>query len=173
LEVLMMSSKEVVQAARGMEDADRNVQAPAFVRHILAPTDLTPGATKTVDCAIAFARVAGARVTLLHVHDANLGPDYVVGRNDYSAEDAYRANAEKAMRQLRADFKGQETAIDICYRVGVPWEQVAIAATELEADLIIISTHNYKWFDHLLNGRDAERMVRSAPCPVLVVPERY
>ena len=169
----MMSSKEVVQEARGMGDADRNVQAPAFVGHILAPTDLTPGAKKTVDCAIAFARVAGARVTLLHVHDANLGPDHVVGRNDCSAEDAYRANAEKAFRQMRAEFKGQETAIDICYRVGVPWEQVAIAATELEADLIIISTHNYKWIDHLLNGSDAERMLRSAPCPVLVVPERY
>lgn len=169
----MMSSTEVIQEARGVEDADLHVQAPAFVRHILAPTDLTPGAKKTVDCAIAFARVTGARVTLLHVHDTNLGPDYVVGRNDYSAEDAYRANAEKAMRQLRAEFKGQDIPIDICYRVGVPWEEVAIAATELEADLIFISTHNYKWIDHLLNGSDAKRMVRSAPCPVLVVPERY
>jgi hypothetical protein len=52
----MMSSTEVIQEARGMENADRHGQAPAFARHILAPTDLTPGAKKTVDCAIAFAR---------------------------------------------------------------------------------------------------------------------
>jgi universal stress protein A len=167
----MMSSTEVIQEARGIENADRHVQAPACVRHILAPTDLTPAAKKTVDCAIAFARVTGARVTLLHVHDENMGPDYLIGCNDYSAEDAYRANSEKAMRQLRAEFKGQDTTIDICYRVGVPWEQVTIVATELGVDLIIISTHNYRWIDHLLNGSDAERMVRNAPCAVLVVPQ--
>jgi nucleotide-binding universal stress UspA family protein len=169
----MMSRKEVTQEARGVEDPDSTVRSPAFVRHILAPTDLKPDAKKRVDCAIAFARTTGASVTLLHVQDANLGPDYVVGRNDYSAEDAYRENAEKAMRQLRAEFKGQDTVIDTCYRVGVPWEEVAIAAAELEADLIIVSTHNYNWINHLINGSDAERMVRSAPCPVLVVPERY
>ena len=94
----MMSSKEVTQEPRGAENPDSSVRPPPFVRRILAPTDLKPDAKKRVDCAIAFARTTGAKVTLLHVHDANLGPDYVVGRNDYSAEDAYRENAEKAMR---------------------------------------------------------------------------
>jgi hypothetical protein len=45
----------------------------------------------------------------------------VMGRNDYSKEDSYRATAETALRQRRAEFKAQGASIDTCYRVGVPW----------------------------------------------------
>ena len=41
----------------------------------------------------------------------------------------------------------------------------------MEADLIIISTHGYTGLKHVLLGSTAERVVRHAPCPVLVVRE--
>jgi nucleotide-binding universal stress UspA family protein len=50
-------------------------------------------------------------------------------------------------------------------------EEIAASAKELKSDLIIISTHNYHWSDHLVSGSDAERIVRRVWCPILVVPQ--
>jgi nucleotide-binding universal stress UspA family protein len=169
-----MSDREgFIKDLRDAEDSDSHSRRGAFVRRILAPTDLTSDSKNAVDYAIAFARATGARVTLHHVHESSLGPDYVFGRNDYGEEDGYRADAEKALRQLRAEYKGQHVLIDTSYSVGVLWEEVAHVAIELEADIIIVSTHSYNWVNHLFEGSDAERMVRRASCPVLVVPEGF
>ena len=46
------------------------------------------------------------------------------------------------------------------------------AARTLKAGLIIISTHGYTGLKHALLVGTAERVVRHAPCPVLVVRER-
>jgi nucleotide-binding universal stress UspA family protein len=55
---------------------------------------------------------------------------------------------------------------------GVPFDEIAKAATEWEADLIVIATHGYTGLKHVLLGSTAERVVRHAPCPVLVVRGR-
>jgi nucleotide-binding universal stress UspA family protein len=145
--------------------------SPIQLKKILVPTDLTADAEKAVDYAVNLARGFGARLTLLHVYNSDFNCDYVLGTNNFSDEDRYRAEAEKALRQLCVDYRADYTGIDWCYRVGAPCEEIAAAAKELETDLIVISTHNYRWFDHLMNGSDAERIVRRVSCPILVVPQ--
>jgi universal stress protein A len=170
-----MGGDKVIEALRQMdgssEPTENNQRNPGSLKHILAPTDLTRDARKAVDYAVALARDFGARLTLLHVHNSNFNCDYVFGTNDYSDEDRYRAEAEKGLRQWRGDYKEEGTCIDICFRVGAPCEEIAAAASESKTDLIVISTHHYHWLDHLMNGSDAERIVRRARCPILVVPE--
>lgn len=142
----------------------------AQVRHILAPTDLTPEAQQGIDYAVVIAQGTGATVTLLHVHDEDTIFHYIMGGDNYGDEDSYRDKAEMALRQLCAHYREKYSAITTCYRVGIPWDEVASAATEFDSDLIVLCTHNYRWIEHLFNGSDAERMLRRAPCPVLVVP---
>ena len=50
-----------------------------------------------------------------------------------------------------------------------PRNQIVQAATDLAADLMVISTHGYNDWQHLLFGSDAEKIVQHAPCPILVV----
>jgi nucleotide-binding universal stress UspA family protein len=50
-------------------------------------------------------------------------------------------------------------------------EEIAHAAIELDADLIVLVTPDYKWINHLVGHSDAEEAVRRAPCPVLFVHE--
>jgi hypothetical protein len=38
-------------------------------------------------------------------------------------------------------------------------------------DLIVISTHDYRWLRRLVEGGDAEKIIHDAPCPVLIVRE--
>ena len=170
-----MDGDNVIEALRQMdgssEQTKNNQRNPGSLKHILVPTDLTPDARKAVDYAVVLARDFGARLTLLHMHSSNFNCDYELGTNDYGDEDRYRAEAEKGLKEWRADYKEEGTSIDICCRVGVPCEEIAAAASESKTDLIVISTQHYHWFDHLMNGSDAERIVCRAHCPILVVPE--
>jgi nucleotide-binding universal stress UspA family protein len=51
---------------------------------------------------------------------------------------------------------------------GVPWQEIVDKAKATQADLIVMSTHGRTGFQHLLLGSVAERVVRLAPCSVLV-----
>jgi nucleotide-binding universal stress UspA family protein len=55
---------------------------------------------------------------------------------------------------------------------GTPYEEIVKAGKELGADLIVIGTHGRTGMSHFLLGSVAERVVRSAPCPVLTVHQR-
>ena len=57
-------------------------------------------------------------------------------------------------------------------RVGQAYFEIAEAAKELKADLIVISTHGYTGLKHVLLGSTAERIVRHAPCPVMTVRQK-
>jgi universal stress protein A len=50
-----------------------------------------------------------------------------------------------------------------------PRDQIVQAATDLSADLMVISTHGYSGWKHFLFGSDAERIIQLAACPVLIV----
>jgi universal stress protein A len=56
-------------------------------------------------------------------------------------------------------------------RHGVPFNEISGTASTLKADLIVIATHGYTGLKHVFLGSTAERVVRHAPCPVLVVRE--
>jgi nucleotide-binding universal stress UspA family protein len=57
-------------------------------------------------------------------------------------------------------------------RHGVAFDEITKAARELCVDMIVISTHGYTGLKHVVMGSTAERVVRYAGCPVLVVRER-
>ena len=61
--------------------------------------------------------------------------------------------------------------IRIATRIGRAYDEIASTAREEKADLIAIATHGYTGLKHVLLGSTAERVVRHAPCAVLVVRE--
>ncbi len=59
-------------------------------------------------------------------------------------------------------------------QVGSPHREIVRYATEHQVDLIVLGTHGRGPLGHMLLGSVAERVVRTAPCPVLTVrhPQR-
>jgi universal stress protein A len=51
---------------------------------------------------------------------------------------------------------------------GAPFQMIIDTAKDNEADLIVMGTHGRTGLTHVLMGSVAERVVRMAPCPVLV-----
>lgn len=139
--------------------------APASRRFhsLLVPVDLTPSSDRAVGRIPLLPLADDARVTLLHVVPGNL-----------PAEDARRAqrDAVKALadegRHLRRQLAGKVT-IDHLVQVGPAAKEIAACATQVRADLIVMGRGGGRPLREAFLGSTAERVVRQARLPVLVV----
>jgi nucleotide-binding universal stress UspA family protein len=139
----------------------------ARIRRLLFPTDFSEGSRQAIAPTVALARQFDAAITLVYVLPTTFPAEFShLGLNF----EAHRLTAE-SQRSLAA-FRERELPPDISIQAvvkegGAPF-QIAETAREVEADLIVLSTHGYTGLKHALLGSTAERVVRHAPCPVLV-----
>ncbi len=141
---------------------------------ILCPTDFSEYSRIGIDEGARLARECGARLVVLHVVvDAPpaLLPDVAGFRYDEIIEDL----RERAAASLPEFIEGElVSGLDVEYRTefGVPHAEIVRVAEELPAELIVVPTHGRTGAMHLLIGSVAEKVIRRAPCPVLVVKHR-
>ena len=140
---------------------------PEFrLKQILVPIDFSDCSKKALRYAIPFARQFEAEITLLNVIQYPVGAvELMIGYGQIVDE------SKKALDTQWAEIKGLVPSRTVL-REGNPPVEIVRAATELDSDLIILSTHGHSGLAHVLLGSTAERVVRYAPCPVLVVRER-
>ena len=79
------------------------------------------------------------------------------------------AGADDDIPLVRFPDRESWQVIEHC-AVGKPEEVILDAVEEFDADLIVMATHGKKGFLDALRGSTTERVIRSAPCPVLAVP---
>ncbi|MES2569392.1 MAG: universal stress protein [Verrucomicrobiota bacterium] len=145
--------------------------APALLKlkKILVPLDFSTSSEKALRYAVPFAKQFGARVVLLHAIEPLPYPTdftYVPMGEIIPIEPAQKHLADLG-RKLVEPALLDSTLVHI----GIAFELIVDFARKLEVDLIVITTHGYTGFKHVLLGSTAERVVRHAPCPVLVVRE--
>jgi nucleotide-binding universal stress UspA family protein len=139
---------------------------------ILVPLDFSPASLKALDYAVSMAKQFHAAIHLVHVYP----PDEAASAPGaghlllQSAEAIERLNEELTgiHRKHVSTFRPENCHI----RAGRPYEQIINLARGVDADLIALSTRGHSGLKHLLLGSTAERVVRGAPCPVLVVRKR-
>jgi len=139
------------------------------IQHILVPTDFSPYAEYAVDYAIDLAKTLQARITLLHVVHEILwaaGEGALALPPDYFEELA--ATAQESLNRVLWRVHAAGVQGDTVVVHGVPFEHIMTVAREQQVDLIIMGTHGRTGLKHVLIGSVAERVVRLAPCPVLV-----
>jgi nucleotide-binding universal stress UspA family protein len=79
-------------------------------------------------------------------------------------------HAAKRLAEWRRTLTGLTVKANV--RSGTPYYEIVRAAEETNTDLIVLSTHGRTGLAHVFIGSNAERVVRHAPCPVLVVRQR-
>lgn len=168
------SSRKSKTAKRTRPSARRSVRH-AVPQSILVGIDFSKGSLMALDYATTLARALGGTLTLVYVIPPGLDPPDIgfVPGELAAIEQRSRRNAEKRLaalaKKISAPLRG--TAL---VRQGQPSEMLASAVRELGSDLLVIATHGRTGLDRLLLGSTAEKVMRRAPCPVLVVraPER-
>ncbi len=156
------------------EPARSGVAAGLRLQTILAPVDFSACSEHALDHAMAFATRFQAQVILLHVIESVVYPENYL--NLPTVQDGVQASLAEAAR-ARLDDQAKRLAdsgiqVKTMTRLGRPFAEIADAARECAADLIILGTHGYTGLKHVLLGSTAERVVRHAPCPVLTVRAR-
>jgi len=162
-------------AVQRIERADTIELVPQILhlKKILVPTDFSDTSKKAVQYALRFAEQFGCEIALLYVVEpasSMVGAPLAV--EVFTDEDEFSL-AEKDLAVLAAESHTNGAhSVRSFVRVGHAPNEITKAAKELDVDVIIISTHGYTSWRHLCIGSTAERVVRTAPCPVLVVREK-
>jgi nucleotide-binding universal stress UspA family protein len=135
------------------------------LKTILVPVDFSNCSDKALHYAVPFARQFGAEITLLHVIEYSREFPEVIMANTGEIH-----HAEEELEDLLRSVNGT-VACRAILRVGKPAAEIVAAAAQSGADLILLSTHGRSGYAHVILGSTTERVVRNAPCPVLVVRE--
>jgi nucleotide-binding universal stress UspA family protein len=160
-EKLLRRSPVPVLAIRGTDET-RRVAAP--FRHILVTTDFSSGTSDALAYALSLARENQSKVTLLHVVHliaADLSNNY----REKATELYYKDLEALVPPEVRK-------WCDVVTRVesGIPY-RVILRLLEVEkVDLLVMNIHGKGMLDRALLGSTADRVVRGASCPVLMVP---
>ena len=140
------------------------------LKNILVATDFSDSAAVALNYGRDLARTFNARLHLLHaVEDVMLRYSPEVS---FAVPELQKNLEERAWRDLRALITEDDRALPIVPAVetaaNIPQAIVDFAKANA-IDLIITGTHGRGPIKHLLMGSVAERIVRTAPCPVLTV----
>lgn len=143
-------------------------------RRILAPVDFSPASRNASNAAIRLAEQFGATVTFLHVIERALagtafGPPGPASEYANSERETAEDDFRRLFTELDVKRVGKFNAV---VREGLPAYEIVEAAKAMDIDLIVMATHGYTGWKHFCIGSTAERVVRGAPCAVLVVREK-
>lgn len=142
------------------------IQRTLPVKRILVPVDFSAGSKKAIACATGLARRHGASVSLVHVVEP------ILFRADYGYGPVARqiADAPAIKRaQARLDRLGAARTGQCLVRSGIAFFEIVEAARRMNSDLIVIGARGSAGCAKPHLGGTAEKVVRHAPCPVLVV----
>jgi nucleotide-binding universal stress UspA family protein len=143
------------------------------VKRILVPVDFFEPSLAALRFAIDLARSLRARLEIVHVVEAVTYAPMIGSAVDL---DRFREQQERAAQHrlagLAADLRRRRVRCRTLLRIGAAPSTIVDLAKRTAADLIVMATEGRHGVGRLLLGSVAERVVRSAECPVLTVPAR-
>ena len=144
-------------------------------KNILVPTDFSDTAGAALGYAKMLAESFGASIHVVHVAqdpiacvpmmEPNITAATVLGQlRDELGRDARRRLSSLLSEEEQKRFRGQHEL-----RWGIPYVEIDQYAATHGIDLIVMGTHGRGTIGGLFLGSVADKLLRKAPCPVLVV----
>jgi nucleotide-binding universal stress UspA family protein len=139
------------------------------IKTVLVPLDFSRASMQALKYTISFAQEFGSTIHLVHVQPVDeMTAISRAGHLMLNCADAIALMQDRlAEVQRKHDVRFWP---DNCHVAsGRPFEEICKLAREIEADLIVLPTRGHSGLKHVVLGSTAERVVRYAPCPVLVL----
>lgn len=145
------------------------------IRRILCASDFSTTSGKALTAAISLAKANRARLTILHAYVpiVPLMPEQSIESGTWERLDtetrrwAARRVAKLADKAKRAGVRASAMMV-----TGDPTRQIVRVARSTRADLIVVGTHGRRGVSKFFLGSVAERVIATAPCPVVTVRGR-
>jgi nucleotide-binding universal stress UspA family protein len=152
--------------------AKSSAPPPIAIKSILVPLDFSRAAMQALDYATELAKQFGAQVHLMHVQM----PDEavaVLGAGHLMRECAESVTfLREKLGAIQQERPPQFWPENCHIRTGRAYREICDLARELNVDLVVLASRGNSGLKRLFLGSTAERVVRFASCPVLVVRQR-
>ncbi len=144
-------------------------------KKILVPTDFSEYSDAALKYAIDLAKHSGGKIYVLHVIGIvqTCAVDYCFDQPTLDALEEKSASSAEDMMKKEIELFPDAGSVDIetHVRKGVPYDEILNDQKAKDIDLIVMASRGKKGLlEHLL-GSVAERVVKHAPCPVLLIRE--
>ena len=138
---------------------------------ILVPTDFSESARFALPFAIDLAERYNASIHLIHVVEPIVAPvDFAWGTYSYpDIEKQLSGYVEESLSKIVAEQIPDNITTELSNLHGKPWREIIAFAKAEGMDLIVMATHGLSGLSHAIYGSTAEKVVRKAHCPVLIV----
>ncbi len=133
------------------------------IASVLVPVDSSDASFEALDKALTMVAEPG------HVHVVHVLAD-LTSEADFLRERFTLADREEhARRALEGRLTDSQRGVNVLVKTGAPGQVIADTARELGCDLIVMPSHGRTGVSRILLGSVAERVLRLAECPVLVL----
>lgn len=166
--VLRPQEREFVETAKTTEK-----RAAFSLKTILVPIDFSEASRRALGYAIAFARQLGAKLICLHVLEVitYTDPDTTLAAQIQMLRKSLFEATERTLQGFLKEQTAQLPRENILTFSSAPREIIRIAE-DRKADVILLAAHGQAGPGRFLLGSTAERVLRHAPCPVLIAKEK-
>ena len=146
------------------------------INHVVTPIDFSDNSKLIADSSAFFAGTFGATLSLVFVvqNFEDYSGFFVPQMHMPNLEDELLTGAESRMVTFVDENRDAYTKLGVQelkakVLMGDVGEQIVEYATEIMADLIVMGTHGYKGLEKIMFGSVADKVVRSALCPVTTI----
>ena len=143
------------------------------IKRIVVPVDFSDHSLRALDFAADLAEPFGSELVVIFALEpmVNLMPDYGGAQSSAVAEllDQQRHTGQAELARMERRYARRGITLRTLMPFGRPSQAIVDTARELKADLIIMATHGRSGVSRMLMGSVAERVVRTAACPVLTL----
>jgi nucleotide-binding universal stress UspA family protein len=141
------------------------------LQRILVAVDFSDDSKIALEYAGVLAGRLGASLSIVHVVEPDLStPGTALPPGAVKPTDSERlAEAKLDLSELGESMLGACRVVETSVRSGIAFFEIAEAAKTLGADFVVIGAHGLAGLSRTLLGSTVEKVVRHAPCPVLVV----
>ena len=140
------------------------------VKKILAPIDFSEYSMEALRGAMELVKDVGGELHIVHV----VAPHFSLfdKMREQARATLMLEEAEEELARIRKDDYGDSAKVFTQVMVGPPVPKLVEYAKQQQIDLILLATHGQTAIEHLMIGSVTEKLVRAAPCSVLVFRRR-
>ena len=142
------------------------------IKLILCPIDFSEFSIRAYHYALSLAEHYRAELVAQHIVELWRYPfsDYVASQGDYAEfRRAFREGGKEKLLEFVKNHTHDEIQPELVVHEGVAADSILSFAQARKADLIVMGTHGRRGFDRLVLGSVTDRVIRTAPCPVLAI----
>lgn len=142
------------------------------MKSVVVPVDFSGESARTLVVGRELAAANDARLEVLHVIEEAMHPAfYNTGVfSVYDLRPDLDTRVVEEMERMYEESEGPAADVTFALRQGHAAREITDYAHVQDSDLIVMSTHGLTGLSHVLIGSVAESVVRTAPCPVLILP---